>query len=282
MKIAGVDLELFESGDAGASHADTSHAGTSHAGTSHAGTSHAGTSHGRAVLFLHSGHGYDPWQPFADTLARQRRVIAPSHPGFGRSSLPDWLDSIDDIAYVYLELLDRLDLDRVDVVGCSIGGWIAAEMASKAPQRFHRLVLVGPAGVKVGSADKLDIPDLFAMPEQDVAKLVYRDPARMMPDMGKLPDDELAIVFRNRETLALLVWEPWMHDTKLKRRLHRIAAPTLFVRGEADGVISADYLAAYAKLLPNARTLTIPGAGHLPHLEEPQALASALHAFLEN
>jgi pimeloyl-ACP methyl ester carboxylesterase len=255
MKIAGVDLELLESG--------------------------GGASDERAVLFLHSGQGYDPWQPFADALGAQRHVIAPSHPGFGKSSLPDWLDSVDDIAYIYLELLDRLALDRVDVVGCSIGGWIAAEMASKVPQHFHRLVLIGPAGVKVGSADKLDIPDLFAMPEQDVAKLVYHDPARMVPDLRKLPDEELAIVFRNRETLALLVWEPWMHNTKLKRRLHRIEAPTLFVRGDADGVISADYLAAYAKLLPNARTLTIPGAGHLPHLEQPQALASAINTFLE-
>jgi pimeloyl-ACP methyl ester carboxylesterase len=255
MKIAGVDLELFEN---------------------------TGTNHGRAVLFLHSGQGYDPWQAFAGELAGQRRLIAPSHPGFGKSALPDWLDSIDDIAYLYLELLDRLALDEVDVVGCSIGGWIAAEMASKAPQRFHRLVLIGPAGVKVGAADKLDIPDLFAMPQDEVLKLVYRDPARMMPDLSKLPDDELATVFRNREALALLVWEPWMHNTKLKRRLHRIEAPTLFVRGDSDGLISADYLDAYAKLLPNARTLTIAQAGHLPHLEQPQALASAIRAFWEN
>ena len=257
MKVAGIDLELFEAaGDK--------------------------TQKRRAVLFLHSGQGYDPWQPFAAQLASDRRVIAPSHPGFGRSSLPDWLDSIDDIAHVYLELMDRLKIDRADVVACSVGGWIAAEMASKAPERIVHLALVGPVGVKIGPADKLDIPDLFGLPQADVDALLYADPARLGVDTAKLTDEELAIMFRNRESLALLVWEPWMHNPKLKHRLHRVQAPALFVRGQSDGVVSADYLEGFAGLLPNAHTLTIPGAGHLPHLEQPQALAAAIGAFLEN
>lgn len=256
VEVAGVDLELFET-----SGSDGSQSGT--------------------VLFAHSGQGYDPWRPFAEQVAGRRRLIAPSHPGFGKSSLPDWLDSIDDIAHLYLELLDRLELKQVDVVGCSVGGWIAAEMASKVPERFRRLVLIGPTGVKVGPADKLDIPDLFAMPQAEIDKLMFCDPQRMVLDLSMLSDDELVTVFRNRETLALLVWEPWMHNPKLKHRLHRIGAPALFIRGESDGVVSADYLAAYAKLLPNARTLTIAEAGHLPHLEQPGALASAIHTFLE-
>jgi pimeloyl-ACP methyl ester carboxylesterase len=255
MKIAGVDLELFT--------ADGSGRGDG------------------AILFLHSGHGYDPWQSFATELAGQRKLFAPSHPGFGKSSLPFWLDSIDDIAHIYLELLDRLELEQADVVASSVGGWIAAEMASKAPERFRRLVLVAPVGVKTGPAEKLDIPDLFAMPQVDVDKLVYRDPGRMTADLGKLPDDALTAVFRNREALALLVWEPWMHNPKLKHRLHRVQAPTLFVRGDGDGVVSDTYLQAYARLLPNARTLTIADAGHLPHLEQPQALKAAIAKFLE-
>lgn len=256
IKIAGLDLELFDATGDG--------------------------SQRRPVFFLHSGQGYDPWQPFAVKLAAGRRVVAPSHPGFGRSSLPDWLDSIDDIAHVYLELMDRLKVDRADVVACSVGGWIAAEMASKVPDRFNRLVLVGPVGVKIGPADKLDIPDLFGMPQADVDKLLYHDPARMRVDAAKLTEDELALVFRNRESLALLVWEPWMHNPKLRRRLHRVQAPALFVRGENDGVVCADYLEGFARLLPNARTLTIQSAGHMPHLEQPQALAAAIGEFLEN
>lgn len=253
MRIAGTDLELLDSTGS--------------------------VNQGRAVLFLHSGQGYDPWHSFVAQLAAWRRVIAPSHPGFGRSALPDWLDSIDDVAHLYLELLDRLRLDQVDVVGCSVGGWIAADMASKAPERFHRLVLVGPVGVKIGPADKLDIPDLFAMPQDDVDKLLYRDPGRMRVDSAKLTDDELALVFRSRESLALLVWEPWMHDPKLRHRLHRVTAPALFVRGDSDGIVSGDYLEAYARLLPNARTVSISGAGHLPHLEQPAELASVIRGF---
>ena len=250
VKVADVDLELFESGQ------------------------------GLPVLFLHGANGFDQRQPFVAPLSANRRLIAPSHPGFGKSSLPEWLDSIDDIAHVYLELLDTLGLDKVDIVGCSIGGWIAAEMATKTPERVRRLVMVGPVGVKVGSADKLDIPDIFAMPQADVQKLLYHDPVRMASDPGKMPDDELAVMFRNRETLALLVWEPWMHNTKLKRRLHRVKAPALFLRGASDGLVSDDYLKAYAGLLPNARTLTIPAAGHAPHLEQPEAFASAVLEFL--
>jgi pimeloyl-ACP methyl ester carboxylesterase len=255
MRIAGVDLELFTANGSGRSDG--------------------------AILFLHSGHGYDPWQPFATELAGQRKLFAPSHPGFGRSSLPFWLDSIDDIAHIYLELLDRLELAEADIVASSVGGWIAAEMASKAPGRFRRLVLVAPVGVKTGPADKLDIPDLFAMPQGDVDKLVYRDPGRMAADLGKLADDQLGIVFRNRESLALLVWEPWMHNPKLKHRLHRVQAPALLVRGDSDGVVSDGYLQAYARLLPNARTLTIADAGHLPHLEQPEQLKAAITKFLE-
>jgi len=235
---------------------------------------------GPPILFLHGAGGFAPGQPFVAPLSASRRLIAPTHPGFGRSSLPDWLDSIDDIAYLYLELMDRQNLDGADLIGCSIGGWIATEMATKAPERFRRLVLVGPVGIKIGPPDKLDIPDIFAMPDSDVQKLVFHDPERMKRDTAKMSDAELAAMFRARETLALLTWEPWMHNPKLRRRLHRIGAPALFVRGETDGLVSQAYLEGYAALLANARTLTIPAAGHVPHLEQPAAFAAAVLKFL--
>jgi pimeloyl-ACP methyl ester carboxylesterase len=251
IKIAGIDLEIFEAGQ------------------------------GAPLVWLHGAPGFNPKHEFVDLVAARRRLIAPSHPGFGRSSLPEWLDTVDDIAHVYLELLDRLDLRQTDVVGTSLGGWIAAEMASKVPERIRRLVLVGPVGVKIGRPDKLDIPDIFAMPQDDVNKLVYHDPEKMKIEPATLSDDELALMFRNRETLALLVWEPWMHNPKLKHRLHRAAMPTLFVRGESDGLVSADYLAGYAKLLPKAHTVTIPSAGHAPQQEQPHALVKTVLEFLD-
>ena len=94
-------------------------------------------------------------------------------------------------------------------------------------------------------------------------------------------EQQLAIAVRNRETLALLVWEPYMHNPKLRNRLHRVTAPTLFLRGESDGLVSAEYLAAYARLLPNARTDTIAAAGHSPHVEQPDDFVRKVLAFLE-
>ena len=87
-------------------------------------------------------------------------------------------------------------------------------------------------------------------------------------------------MFRARETLALLTWEPWMHNPKLRRRLHRVVAPVLFIRGESDGLVSQPYLEAYARMLPDARTLTIKAAGHVPQLEQPAAFATAVLEFL--
>jgi pimeloyl-ACP methyl ester carboxylesterase len=103
----------------------------------------------------------------------------------------------------------------------------------------------------------------------------------MRMDPARLTDEQLAVSVRNRETLALLAWEPYMHNPKLPYRLHRVTAPTLFLRGESDGLVSAAYLAAYARLLPNARTETIAAAGHAPHIEQPDAFARTVLQFLD-
>jgi pimeloyl-ACP methyl ester carboxylesterase len=248
--LAGIEIELFESGN------------------------------GKPLLFLHGAQGFMPQQPYVGLLAQRRRLIAPSHPGFGASGLPLWLDSVDDIAHLYLEFLDKRKLDRVDVVGCSLGGWLAAEIATKTPERIGRLVLVGPVGVKLGPADKLDIPDIFAMPQDKVAQLVFHDVAKGRLDPAQMTDEQLAVIARNRETTALLAWEPWMHNPKLRHRLHRITAPTLFIRGVSDGLVSQSYVDGYAKLIPNARVTTIDAAGHAPQLEQPEEFARTLFAFL--
>lgn len=249
--IAGAELELFEIGA------------------------------GPPILFLHGAQGFVPTHPYVPLLSARHRLIAPSHPGFGQSSLPDWIDAPDDIAYIHLELLDRLGLGQVDVIGCSLGGWIACELATKAPERVRRLVLVGPVGVKTGPIDRLDIPDIFALPQDKLERLLFHDPERMRMDPARLTDEQLATSVRNRETLALLTWEPYMHNPKLRHRLHRVSAPTLFVRGESDGLVSATYMESYARLIPKARTATIEAAGHAPHAEQPDAFARTVLAFLE-
>jgi pimeloyl-ACP methyl ester carboxylesterase len=235
---------------------------------------------GSALLFLHSGGGFSPDDAFVGVLAEHHRVIAPSHPGFGYSSLPDWIDNIDDIAHIYLELMDQLDLRRVTLVGASIGGWIAAEMATKSPERFDKVALIGPVGVKTGGPKQLDIPDIFAHSTEALDRMRFHDPAKAKIDLTKLSEEQMRIIARNNETLALLVWEPYMHNPKLKHRLHRLTMPVLFMRGSSDGLVSADYLDRYAKLVPGAKIATIAEAGHLPHIEQPKAFAASLDAFL--
>jgi pimeloyl-ACP methyl ester carboxylesterase len=235
---------------------------------------------GAPLLFLHAGSGFKPSDAFVPLLSQQCRLIAPSHPGFGSSSLPGWIDHVDDIAHIYLELMDRIGLSKVDVIGCSIGGWIAAEMLTKAPDRFGKVVLAAPVGVKTGPTDKLDIPDIYVMTPAEVQQIMFHDPVAMAFDPSKHSDEELAIYVRNRETMALLVWEPYMHNPKLPHRLQRVASPTLFVRGASDGLVSADYLESYARLVTGAKTATIAEAGHAPHLEQPEAFARVALDFI--
>ena len=235
---------------------------------------------GKPLLYLHGGGGLGLDDGFLELLAKKRRVIAPSHPGFGKSELPDWIDSVDDIAHMHLELMDRLDLKTVDMIGCSVGGWIANEMATKVPERIRRLALIGPVGVKTGPPDKLDIPDIFTLPPQKLPALMFHAPVKFTPDYSRLSDEALHTIARNRETLALLVWEPYMHNPKLPHRLQRLNMPVLFMRGASDGLVSADYLKRYAKLVKGAKVVTIPKAGHVPQLENPAALATAVLKFL--
>lgn len=234
---------------------------------------------GRPLLYLHGAGGLDNAQSLIRELCAHHRVVAPCHPGFGTAELPDWLETVDDIANIYLELLDTLGLKQVDLVGSSLGSWIGAEMAAWSPERVGRMVLVGPVGIKVGPVDQLDIPDLFVKSRAELDRLIYFDPEKFGFDPAKLDDAKLAASVRNRETLALLTWEPYMHNPKLKHRLQRVKAPALLARGEADGLVSAKYLAAYAALFPNGSTVTVPRAGHGPEVEQPKALAAEILSF---
>jgi pimeloyl-ACP methyl ester carboxylesterase len=236
---------------------------------------------GRPLLFLHPGIGLDHNSPVLDRLAERARVIAPSHPGFGGSEQPPWFSSIDDLAYFYLDLLDELDLKDAAVVGVSIGAWIAAEMAVKSTARLSHLVLANALGIKPGGRESRDIADIFAVTEKQFNEIAYCDPKRAERDYTKMADAELRIVARNREATARYAWSPYMHDPKLKRRLHRIRTPTLFLWGTSDRILSEDYGRAYCAAIPGARFETIERAGHFPHVEQPDEFARKVFAFIE-
>jgi pimeloyl-ACP methyl ester carboxylesterase len=236
---------------------------------------------GRPILWLHGEEGLDPGAQFLDLLAAHGSVLAPSHPGFGRSPDVASIDTVDDLSYLYLDVLADRNLRDVTVVGSSLGGWIAAEMAVKCSDRFSGLVLVAPLGIKVGDRETRDIPDIFALPPDEVSRLQYRDPAKMAVDHGKLTDDQLTVIARNREATALYAWEPYFHNPKLRQWLHRIKLPTLLLWGADDRFVTAAYYgAAFRTAIPGARFETIAGAGHFPHIEEPAALVERIGAFI--
>jgi pimeloyl-ACP methyl ester carboxylesterase len=236
---------------------------------------------GHPMLFLHPGIGIDPKAPVLDRLAAGARLIAPTHPGFGGSDQPKSFDTVDDLAYFYLDLLDELDLKSVTLVGVSLGGWIAAEMAVKCTARIARLVLANPVGIKVSGRETRDIADIFAMPETEFNERAYADPSIAVRDFKAMPDAEVRAVARNREATARYAWSPYMHNPKLRGRLHRIRIPTLFLWGATDRILSEQYGRAYCAEIPGARFEIVAKAGHFPHIDQPDEFARRILAFSE-
>jgi pimeloyl-ACP methyl ester carboxylesterase len=236
---------------------------------------------GRTLLFLHPGEGLQPRRPWLDLLARRYRVIAPQHPGWGNSSLPDWLSSVEDLAYLYLDLATVLDLTDAALVGVDFGGWVAAEMAVRDTRRFASMVLADPLGIKVGGVMERDIADMHAMPRDEYLRLAWADPAKGEIDYTQLAETGLAAIARGREAFALFGWKPYMHNPRLRRWLHRIDVPTLLLWGEQDGIIRREYCQAWCGEIPEARLETIANAGHFPHWEQPEAFAEHLSRFID-
>jgi pimeloyl-ACP methyl ester carboxylesterase len=236
---------------------------------------------GRPLLFLHPGIGLDGAAPVLDRLAGRARVIAPSHPGFGASEQPRAFDTVDDLAYFYLDLIDQLDLTDTIVVGVSLGAWIAAEIAVKSTQRISHLVLANAVGIKVGNRETRDIADIFAITETQFNELAFFDPKLAARDYAAMPEAEVRVVARNREATARYGWSPYMHNPKLKSRLHRIRIPTLMLWGTADRILSETYGRAYCAAIPSARFEQIERAGHFPHIEQPDEFARRIFAFTQ-
>ena len=241
---------------------------------------------GAPLLLLHD-HEYDhAWHPFLEALGARFSVLAPAHPGFGRSDLPEDFDAVDDVAYLYLDLLRSLGPAPAHLVGLGFGGWIAAEMAVRCTHQIERLVLVDAVGIKVSGPTERDVADTFTIGPRELLELAWHDPAagaeRMkLPGLGSLSEEELIRLLRNRQSAALFAWKPFMHNPKLARRLARIDRPTLVLWGESDRIVRPEYGRSYARLIPGARFRVIEGAGHYPYLERPGAFVEAVVGFLQ-
>jgi pimeloyl-ACP methyl ester carboxylesterase len=235
---------------------------------------------GPPLLFLHAENGIGPAMAAIDELAKKARVLAPTHPGFGRSEVRRGMNTVDDLSYFYLDLIEQLDLRDLTVVGVSFGAWIATEIAVKSTARLSRLVLANAVGIKVGDRETRDIADIFALTDQEFLETVYCDPNVGKRDYKALPEAEAVAAARAREATARYAWNPFFHNPKLKSRLHRIRIPTLFLWGTHDRMVSEAYGRAYAGLIAGARFEPIERAGHFPHQEQPKAFAEKVLAFV--
>jgi pimeloyl-ACP methyl ester carboxylesterase len=235
---------------------------------------------GPSLLFLHPILGVPTALPVLKQLAQRFDVIAPSLPGFGRSELPKGMTTVDDVSYFYLDLLAALELERVCIVGVSFGAWLAAEIAVKTCERITHLVLADPVGVKHGGPDEVEIVDVFSLTDDDLDELVYADSTSVEPPGAQSTHDERVIAARNRESAAWFGWAPYMHNPRLRGRLHRITVPTLLLWGEQDGIVSRRYVEGWCNRIGNAHMATIGGAGHYPHVEAPDVFVERVNAFM--
>jgi pimeloyl-ACP methyl ester carboxylesterase len=232
---------------------------------------------GEPLLFLHAAGGAGAWHEFHELLAAGFDVIAPDHPGFGKSDDFPHVQAMDDLVYHYLDVLDALELDRPHVVGASFGGWIAAELAVHSPHRTGSLTLLSAAGLRV---DGYPVPDIFLMPPARLAATLFHDPPPT-PAPGGPPDvDAILAAYRDATALARFSWTPYLHDPKLERRLRRVSAPTLVVAPDDDRLIPVAHAHRYAELIPGATFASVTDCGHAMYFEKPAEFADLVTGFV--
>lgn len=233
---------------------------------------------GRKVLVLHGIEGHEGWLAFHEQLSRERRVLAPSHPGFGHTPAPDWITSIPHQAVFYNWLLQSMG-ERVDLVGIGIGGWIAAHMAIMCAAPLNRLVLVDAAGLRSREQERMDV---FVTPWRDVIAGAFASPstsaeyqrlyATPIPEYGGIREAGRVMTMR-------MCYRPYMHDPALEGMLGKIQTPTLVVWGKQDGVVPLECGERYARAIPNAQLRVLDASGHFAHLEQPERLAEVIREF---
>jgi pimeloyl-ACP methyl ester carboxylesterase len=230
---------------------------------------------GDPLVFFH-GAGGSAWAPGLTLLAERYAVYAPTHPGFGQSDeRPEW-DRLEDFVLFYLDLLDALGLDRVHLVGSSLGGWLAAEFAVSHCHRLRDLVLLDAAGLWL---DEAPMVDLFMRSQAELLPLMWHDPSKAPKPPPPTPESMLAQA-KNSTTVARLAWQPYFHNPKLPARLARINVPTLILWGASDRLIPVEHGRRYQELIPGAELHLIPEAGHVVFREQPERAAQAILDFL--
>jgi pimeloyl-ACP methyl ester carboxylesterase len=237
---------------------------------------------GEPLVFLHGSGGQAGWPPFLDALAERYMVYLPIHPGWGASEGLEHIDDIIDFAIFYYDLFDALGIENPHVIGHSLGGMLAAEVAALDPSSVRKLVLANPAGLWLDEAPPLDF---FAVGNDELMRAVLYDPSTAAEVFGRPdPDDREAMaraLFERTKAFAAagkFLWPIW--DKGLRKRLHRIKAPTLVLWGEKDGLIPPVYGPEFQRRIPGARLVTMERTAHMPMLERPEEFVRVVREFL--
>ncbi len=237
----------------------------------------AGSPAAPPLLYLHGTFLGNLWLDYHRTLAQHFHIFAPDTPGFGLTRRPDWMRDMSDYTLYFRDLLNALGLQKAAIIGHSLGGWMAAEIAVWYPDRVSKLVLSNAAGIRVkGSL----IANLFAMNAQELVAACFDNLAAAMPLMPpEVNADYLLDQYRQRATLASLAWNPH-YDPKLERRLAWVTCPTLVIWGENDRLIPPVYGDTFHKLIPGSKLVKLAGTGHMPMFEQYEAWSAAIVEFL--
>jgi len=235
---------------------------------------------GPALVHLHSFHDKDPWPPLLAQLAERFTVHAPFHPGVQGSDGVEHLDDVVDLALAYDELIAALGLDSALVLGHFFGAMMAAELAALCPSRVSKLVLISPLGLWL---DGKPVADVVTLPSAELQRLLWSDPesdvARRWAAAPESEDAKIALQVEQIQRLAVMGKFVWpIPDKGLKKRMHRIAAPTLILWGNDDRVNPRPYGDLFAARIPGATLRQLHG-GHMLHLESVDAVVSAVTSF---
>lgn len=233
---------------------------------------------GQPVLFLHSDRG-GGWPELLQRLATQYDVLAPDHPGFGRSDVPPWFDNIHDLAYYYLDFLAELDLHDVHVIGAGLGGWLACEIAIRSSQRIRSLTLIGSYGLRVVGTMR---PDVFLWTREETVRNLVVDQSLADAAIGQeMSDEDFDFYQKSRHAAARVGWAPRFYDPHLAKWMHRIRVPTLITWGRQDKLLPVAYVEEFKRLLPHADVQIFEHSGHIPFVEEVDGFESRLQGFFK-
>ncbi len=235
---------------------------------------------GPPLLFLHGAGGNAGWQPYHEELARSYTVYAPSQPGFNGTERPDWVYTIADVCHFNQALVETLGLEQYVLMGSSMGGWVAAEMAAMCRFNLKALILVGAAGIK---PEKGEIAEIFMVSAQTRMNQRFFDLSQV-PNaeqyQRELTPEEQLVAHSNQEMASRLCWRPYLHNPSLPYYLERVDTPTLLVWGRQDAIIPVECGEMFQQALPNARLEVIENCGHSPALEKPGEFLAAVNNFL--